>query len=235
MKRLVALLFAIVLTLFTGPASAEWVADLYGGAAFTHDADLSVKGDLPGVSGNVTLRDVRFDTSFVVGMRAGYWFGEPSFDGLSIFGVALDVWHFGPDATGGTVDVNGLNVAIDDLAIQVTALSIDLMFRAPYLVSPEFPKGRLQLYVLGGPAVFLTTVDGGEISVDFVRRVDINDSDIAVGLKVGYGVAWLFTENIGGFFEYRFTHVSPEISEGSVRLKADLNTHHLLAGVSLRF
>lgn len=235
MKRLVTLLFAVVLTFLTGPASAEWIVDLYGGAAFTQNADLSVKGDLPGVSGTVTLRDVQLDTSLVVGARAGYWFGQPSFEDLSIFGIALDVWHFRPDANGGTVDVGGASVTIDDLAIQVTGLSIDLMFRAPYLVSPEFPRGRMQMYVFGGPALFLAGVDDGGISVNFVRRVDVSGSDVALGLKVGYGFVWLFTENVGGFAEYRFTHFSPEISEGSVQLKTDLNTHHLVAGISLRF
>jgi opacity protein-like surface antigen len=235
MKRLVTLLFAVVLTFLAGPASAEWIVDLYGGATYTHEADVSVKGDLSGVSGNVTLRDVEFDASFVVGARAGYWFGQPSFEGLSIFGIALDVWHYRPDANGGSIDAGGATVTLDDLAIQVTALSLDLMFRAPYLVSEEFPTGRLQIYVFGGPAVFLTIMEGGGISVNSVRRVDIDGSDIALGLKVGYGVTWLFTERIGGFAEYRFTHVSPEISEGGVRLKTDLNTHHLVAGLSLRF
>jgi opacity protein-like surface antigen len=231
----VVLVGAVVLTLLAGPASAEWLVDLYGGGAFTQSSDLSITGDLPGVSGNVTLPDVEFDTTFVGGLRAGYWFGEPSFEGLSIFGIALDVWYFQPNTGAASANVNGVNVSTNDLAVKVAALSVDLMFRAPYLVSPEFPQGRLQIYVLGGPAVFYTTVDGGGISVDFVRRVDISDSDISLGLKVGYGVTWLFTKNIGGFAEYRFTHVSPEISEGSVRLETDLNTHHVMAGISLRF
>ena len=106
-------------------------------------------------------------------------------------------------------------MTIDDRAIQVTGLSIDLMFPAPHLVSPEFPRGRMQMYVFGGPALFLAGVDDGGISVNFVRRVDVSGSDIALGLKVGYGV--------GGFAEYTLTHFSPEISEGSVQLKTDLS------------
>ncbi len=68
---------------------------------------------------------------------------------------------------------------------------------------------------------------------------------MALGVKVGGGIAWQFHERISLFGEYRFTHFSPSIETGGVNvagvetgdLEVDLglDTHYVLAGLSYRF
>jgi hypothetical protein len=78
-----AVLLAVLVS--PDPASAEGFADLYLGAAFTqsHDADVRVDGT------KLTLTDRDFETSLLVGGRAGWWFGP--------FGLNLDISWYRPD------------------------------------------------------------------------------------------------------------------------------------------
>ena len=68
---------------------------------------------------------------------------------------------------------------------------------------------------------------------------DQTDSDTSIGVKLGAGVTWLFTGNIGIFGEYRYTHFSPEFTfnDGAVsaNVSSSINTHSLLVGVTFRF
>lgn len=65
------------------------------------------------------------------------------------------------------------------------------------------------------------------------------DSDTSVGVKLGTGVSWLFTRNIGVFGEYRYTHFGPEFTfrdnGTTANLSTSINTHSLLVGVTFRF
>ncbi len=120
----------------------------------------------------------------------------------------------------------------------ITAIAFDVVrLRWPLLTSAEFPKGQLQPYFTVGPALFMTRAK------DTANFTPNNQSvtDTSVGVKVGTGVAWQFFEHVALFGEYRFTHVSTEptffsaISSIPVPLKTDLNSHHLIGGVSFRF
>src|SRR6266480_6985317 len=71
---------------------------------------------------------------------------------------------------------------------------------------------------------------------------DQSNTDTSLGLKAGIGATWFVTQNMGVFGEYRFTHFSPEFEfqntfPGNTKLKVhtDINTNHLLIGVSFRF
>jgi opacity protein-like surface antigen len=228
MIRLAVLLLGVSLALFAVPASAEWFGDLYAGGAFTQSADVSLDGTLLGVTGKGKLQGVDFEVSPAIGGRAGYWFEN--------FGLALDVSHFQPNVSSQTVTLRGtisaplslsgaIPVPLDHADVQVTAISFDLLIRAPWFASPEFPHGRLQQYFFAGPTVFLTDVSGFNLS----------ESDTSLGVTAGGGLTWLLTTHIGVFGEYRFTHASPEVKSGGVKLETNLNTHHLLAGVTFRF
>ena len=110
------------------------------------------------------------------------------------------------------------------------------MLRFPLLKSPQFPNGQLQPYITVGPAIF---VAHAEDSRNF-EPSNQDDTDASVGVKVGAGVAWLFTKNIAVFGEYRYTHFSPEFTFrddvlGNAKLSADVNTHYVLVGASFRF
>ena len=155
-------------------AAAEWFADLYGGAAFTQSSHFSLDGQIDGVAVAGVVDNIRYDTSFSVGARGGYWF-----ESFKFFGLGLDVDHFRPDissqtATGhGTitdsqdvlfgVPINGSGlgpVKLREVDLYITAFAFDLMFRWPMLAGPNFPMGQLQPYVMAGPALFLQHLEG---------------------------------------------------------------------------
>jgi opacity protein-like surface antigen len=216
----------------SGPASAEWFADLYLGGAFTqtHDVDLNIAGV------DVTLQDVEFDRSLEFGGRGGYWFGA-----LPFLGLGLDVFHFNPDLSSQTVDTVRLGVTapqqLFDLDLSVVGLSFDVMLRWPLLKSPEFPHGRLQPYVTVGPTLFIVE---GEDTSNFAPPANQSDTDTTVGVKVGGGVTFLITKNVGVFTEYRYTHFKAEldfdrIGFGSVKAEPVFDTHHVVVGASFRF
>jgi opacity protein-like surface antigen len=215
------------------PAAAEWFADLYLGGAFTekHDIDVNLPGDF------VTIEDVGFNKSFTGGIRGGYWF---PFDlGPVNFGAGLDLSYFAPNISRQTTAfcerfcVSG---QFDDLDLSVWVFGLDAMVRFPLLKSQEFPNGQLQPYLRVGPAIFLAHADD---SRNF-EPSNQDDTDASLGVKLGAGVQWLFTKNIGVFGEYRYTHFSPEFTfkddvRGNAELSTSVNTHYLLVGVSFNF
>src|SRR2546422_10693182 len=68
--------FLALLWLGTSPlhASAEWYADLYGGATHTPRSDVTLIIRLPSGPFDHVFHDVKWDDSASVGGRAGYWF-----------------------------------------------------------------------------------------------------------------------------------------------------------------
>lgn len=197
-------------------ASAEWFLDIFAGAAFTRSSDVTITNAL-GLNERFTLRDVAFDTSPSFGGRMGYWFS-----GFPI-GLGLDVAYFRPDIKQQSTSVSGFGTGaaeLDSARLDITTVGFDLMARLPLVKSTEFPQGRLQPYVTAGPTVFLSNFEGTH--------------NTSLGLKVGAGVTWMLFRNFGVFGEYRFTHVHPEFEDSGVKLKTDLNTHHVLGGVTLR-
>lgn len=222
-----------------GPASAEWFGDLYIGGAFTQNHDVTARFTFAGVSADVTGRDLRFNNSVMGGGRFGYWFD------LVPFGLGLDVSYFQPNISAQTVNfaVNGVGVGpgpSDKIDLSVVDISFDFMVRWPGLLASErFPKGRLQPYFTGGPAIFIATAKD---STNFGLPSNQSSTDTSLGLKVGTGLTWLITPNLGVFAEYRFTHFSPEFGFdvaapgfSKTTVKTDLNTHHLLMGLGVRF
>src|SRR2546422_4672720 len=238
--------FLALLWLGTSPlhASAEWYADLYGGATHTPRSDVTLIIRLPGGPADHVFHDVKWDDSATVGGRAGYWF-----ETLPWLGVGLDVFHFGSNLSTQTVLLtigmgpfpasgSSASAQLQAIDFSITAIAFDVVrLRWPLLTSAEFPKGQLQPYFTVGPALFVTRAKDTTNFTPFNQSV----TDTSVGVKVGTGVAWQFFEHVALFGEYRFTHVSTEptfFSAGSsipVPLPANLNSHHLIDGASLRF
>ncbi len=202
-----ALLCALLL--LAAPASAEWFADLWAGASRTQSEDLKL------TILDVEITDeVDYSNTFTVGLRVGYWF-----DSASWLGLALDVSYFRPDP--------------DVTVLPVSAL---VMLRLPLFTSEEFPRGRLQPYVAGGPGLFASKF-AGDLGSDLGGRV--SDTSYDLGLDLRGGLTFLFTPDFGIFLEYRMTRVSPEwnihVLDMDATVKTDLNTHHVIGGVSFRF
>jgi len=215
------------------PARAEWFADVSIGTALTSSSDLTTIS--PGTSTIAT--DVGFDSSFTLGGRMGHWSRTKYAPGLQLGGAA-GLFRFSPDITSQVVPVNGTPTLLDTTEIDVTALSFDLMARYPMMVSRKYPKGRLRPYLTLGPAIFFSTIkDQGNIAgVGCCRSA----TDTSFGLKLGFGAAWQIRKAVDLFGEYRFTHFNAEadITDAAGTLTTahvDINTNHLVAGISFRF
>ena len=111
--------------------------------------------------------------------------------------------------------------------------SFDVMARYFLQQSTAFPQGRLQPYLTIAPALLLTD----------------DDPEVDLGIKVGAGLRWHFTERLALFAEYRFTHFSPTIELKSLRVRVegvsvkakdpeietDLNVHYGILELSYQF
>ncbi len=220
------------------PASAEWFADLYAGTSFTQKSDLKLndQGIGPG-----TYEDVEFDRSLAWGGRAGRYF-----DSVPFLGVGLDFFRFYPYLGPQSVQLRGCfypggcgsgRGGTGSFDVETTAVSVDLMLRLPLLKTDDAPQGRVQPYLVAGPPVFMTTITPRHTR-NF-RNHD-SDTDFSFGYKLAGGVAVQVYKNLSLFGEYRFTHVSPEVelrdaSNGRTTLRADLDTHSALFGISARW
>jgi opacity protein-like surface antigen len=232
---MLCLLVVLVLAI-PAPASAEWFVDLYAGAAFTEADD----HDNRAANLDVTVFDIAYRDSALVGGRFGYWF-----ESLTFLGVGVDASHvFGPDigtqtatfeacfpagCLGGPQPVRRANLA-------VTSVGLDILLRWPLLASPAFPRGRLQPYVAAGPAVFFSTFDD---TANFAPSGQ-SASDTAVGVKAGGGLAWHLSRWVAVFGEYRFTHFEAEFDFqanpfGRLEVNAPITSHAVLGGLSIRF
>lgn len=220
------------------PASAEWFADLYAGTSFTQKSDLKLndQGIGPG-----TYEDVEFDRSLAWGGRAGRYF-----DSVPFLGVGIDFFRFSPYLGPQSVQLRGCfypggcgsgRGGTGSFDVETTALSVDLMLRLPLLKTADAPQGRVQPYLVAGPPVFMTTITPRHTRS--FRNHD-SDTDFSFGYKLAGGVAVQVYRNLALFGEYRFTHVSPEVelrdaSNGRTTLRADLDTHSALFGISARW
>jgi opacity protein-like surface antigen len=220
------------------PASAEWFADLYAGTSFTQKSDLKLNDQ--GI-GRGTYEDVEFDRSLAWGGRAGRYF-----DSVPFLGVGIDFFRFSPYLGPQSVQLRGCfypggcgsgRGGTGSFDVETTALSVDLMLRLPLLKTADAPQGRVQPYLAAGPPVFMTTITPRHTRS--FRNHD-SDTDFSFGYKLAGGVAVQVYRNLALFGEYRFTHVSPEVelrdaSNGRTTLRADLDTHSALFGISARW
>lgn len=234
LRVLVPAFFMIML--MTSPSSAEWYADLYGGGSFTMNHDIKETSSL---GFTAMWSDMKFKTSGTVGGRAGYWFEQ-----LPWYGIGIDVFYFQPTADSQTavVTIPGLGsaaVPIDKVSLSVIGIGFDVLrLRLPLLKSEEYPHGQLQPYFTAGPAIFKTRIKD---TTNFAPGSQ-SDTDTSLGVKVGAGLSFQVTQWFSLFGEYRFTRFRAEGTFQDMTpppsqeiLKTDLNTHHLIGGVSFRF
>ena len=221
-------LLAFAALLAATSARAEWQADLYAGAAHTPNSDMTLVVNTPGGNADHEFHNVKWKNSLELGARAGYWLASAPW-----YGVGLDLAHFDADVPGQTVDttIQGTTAptALGAIDISVLMLSFDVI-RLRY-------RGTLQPYFSAGPALFrikATNRGNGELTSK-------SGTDNALGYKIGAGLSWTLRKDLALFGEFRYTHVKAEpVLEGAltgagIPLRFDLNTHHLVAGVSLGF
>lgn len=236
MKRIHAIFLILIFTMIAPAiASAEWFIEPYAGAAYTRDADVDIDASGGGFTLNGKLKNIELDNSFMAGLRTGFWF-----ESLPYIGVAVDAFYFRPDVKTQTATFTGTGSVTVGSEIVVTpgssqaqlgnidiygvGFSADLMLRLP-MGGTDPQSATVQPYILAGPAWILTIAD------DTVEP--------ALGFKAGAGLALMISKNFGLFAEYRFLRFSPEgeVKSGNVTadLEADITTHAVIGGVSLRF
>ncbi len=231
--KAVSAVVVLVLLLSAYPASAEWFGDLYLGYSIPAHTDLTLHGD----NTTRTFLSASPDSSEILGGRGGYWFDEKTTPALGAVaryvGLALDFSYFHPVIPGQAVrnDAGGIT-HLGDFDVNVFVLAPLLMLRYPLMVSDEYPRGRLQPYGFIGPSIVINSADDDGANFGFAGR---GASDTSLGITVGPGVAWMVTEHVAVFGEYRFVHASPSYGFAAGTVDVPINSHGLIVGVSYRF
>jgi len=237
--RIGPLVIGLLILLLVAPldVSAEFYADLYTGAVFTKNTDLTIASNL---GSTATYQNLQVNNSWTAGGRAGYWL-----EGQDWLGFGLDVFFFHVKAPNQMVPVTGLaatgtTLAPADWSLPVIGIGFDVLrLRAPLLRSEEFTHGRLQPYLSAGPALFVTWA---ETPWNIVQPKGQHDTDVALGAKAEGGVTFLVTKTVGLFTEYRFTHFTSKLNyqnttsaPASETYKTTWDSHQVIGGISFRF
>jgi opacity protein-like surface antigen len=140
---------------------------------------------------------------------------------------------FQPDFDPDEFTLSGPFNAEVETSLDVVGIGLNAMLRLPLLRGSNFPGGRLQPYIFAGPTFFISILEA-EVSA-LGRTSSDTDTATSLGATAGGGLTFMFTRGIGAFAEYRFTYNKREFEVGGLTIEPELNTHHLLAGVTFRF
>jgi opacity protein-like surface antigen len=190
-------------------ASGEPYVLGYAGAAVTPDRDLRTELELNGapfVDGRA--HHLAFDTTVVFGAKAGYFFERSLLGGQ--LGTELDVYHFRPDVDEQQVRFSGLlagvagdtRTTLPSADIEVTAVTLNLLYRFGLVPDARHPRGRFQPYVGIGLGAFIARL--ATTTSPFDVNKDISDTDVQPGIQVLAGTRWFLTPHLALFAEYKF-------------------------------
>src|SRR6185295_7075801 len=236
--RISPLLIGLLILLLVAPfeVSAEFYADGYSGAVFTNNTDLTIASSQ---GSTVTNQNLKVNDTWTAGGRAGYWF-----DSVDWLGLGLDVFYFNVKAPSQLVPstVTGLGsttttLAPVDYSLPVMGIGFDVLrLRLPLLRSEEFTHGRLQPYLSVGPALFVTWAG----TAKNVQPQNQHATDVNVGVKAEGGIAFMLTQTVGLFTEYRFTHFTSNLDYqdstlGPATSKTTWDSNQIIAGITFRF
>jgi opacity protein-like surface antigen len=181
----------------------------YVGTALTEDTDLRTELELNGVPFvNGRARDLSFDSSVVFGGKAGYFFDKDVFGGN--VGAELDVYHFEPNFGAQIVRFTGTFAGVpgessprlQSANIDVTAVTVNFLYRYRLLSGSRYARGRLQPYVGVGAGAFIATLETRTSAFDANKH--ISDTDVRPGIQALGGARFLLTPNVALFAEYKF-------------------------------
>jgi opacity protein-like surface antigen len=234
-------------------AAAEPYVAGYVGVAVTEDKDLRTELEINGAPFvNGRARDLSFDSSVVFGGKAGYFFERDLLGGNA--GVELDVYHFEPDMRPQTVRFSGLfagfngdiETRLQSADVEVTAVTLNLLYRFRLLPGPQHPRGRLQPYVGVGAGAFIARM--ATQTSPFDTNKDISDTDVKPGVQALGGLRYLLTRNIALFAEYKFIQteafsfsfkesgtISGFPATETARDRADITSHLFYGGIGFHW
>jgi opacity protein-like surface antigen len=238
-------------------AVAEPYVTGYIGAAITEEKDLRTELEINGtpfVNGRAS--DLAFgssvESSIVFGAKAGYFFERDLLGGN--VGIELDVYHFEPDLDAQTVHFTGMlagvagnfETRLQAADIEITAVTLNLLYRFRLLPGPQYPRGRLQPYVGAGGGAFIARL--ATQTSPFDSNKDISDTDVRPGVQALGGLRFFLTRNIAFFAEYKFVHAesfSFSFKESgtifgfpateTARDRADISSHLFYGGIGFHW
>jgi opacity protein-like surface antigen len=249
------LTLGLVLIAVATPAWAEPYLAGYLGAAFTENKDLRTELELNGAPFvNGRAKNLSFDTAPVYGGKAGYFFGTDLFGGNT--GIELDVYHFEPDVSRQFVKFRGMlagvtgdtRTEIQSADIQITAVTLNALYRFRLAADREYPNGRVQPYVGIGGGAFIARL--ATTTSPFDPNKDISDTDVRAGFQALAGARWFVTRNLALFAEYKFIQTdtfSFKFKESgtlagfgvpateTARDRADITSHLLYGGLGFHW
>lgn len=214
LARATAVVFVISLA-WASPVRGEGFFDLFAGGAWTVSNDVEARSD----DGRDVLRS-DFKHSLSVGGRAGYWW--------RLLGVGLDVSYFRPEFDPDDTQNFAVKTTTD---LDVVAIGLQGMVRGQFLKPAGARAGSLQPYAFAGPTLFIS-----QFAFEIIGRRRAAGSDVSsrVGLTAGTGVTWMINDRVGVFAEYRFARNRPEFELRGFTLAPKLDSHHVLAGLTIR-
>jgi opacity protein-like surface antigen len=196
-----------------------WHAGIYGGAGIPKSfSDIQGKSNLTGLS----VTDLKLQTGPMFGMKLGV-FGPANERMGRWFGAELDVSYLRSELKAQDATVSLLNVTA---ITQIDKSKIDLITGAIHFLI-KYPGTVIQPYVGAGPAIIHAKLD--KVTIGGV--VSNSSSATSLGLSGVGGVRVKFTDQIGGFLEYKHIRAGLEFET----LKGDAVVHAAVAGVNFTF
>lgn len=232
--RALIMLTAVWPMAMPGTASADdfdpYVA-LFGGWAMPDKTDVKISGS-PGTDASVNR--VALDSSLSLGGRIGVWMTQPR-DSMGIdIGVEVDVTNYSPSQAGGkrydaSGTVSGIPVTsstTDQLNINSTLATVNLLVRLPLLDSQDFPDGRLFPYIGGGVGVERMEY----------RSTPASGNAIDMAYQVKGGIEYYMTPGVSAFIEGKYTMTDHTIKDGAGNdNNYTFNVLHTVGGLALHF
>jgi opacity protein-like surface antigen len=194
------------------------------------------------------LRNLKFETSLLVGGKLGYFFDRSILGGH--VGLEAEGYHFEPNVRQQNARFVGsmggigtdVTVRVQHADVEVTGAALNLLYRWPLARDAELPRGRVQPYVGVGLAVLMTELS--TTTTPFQVNKAISDTDVQPALQVLAGVRTFVTPHLAVFLEYKYlqsrTFTFDFRESGTIsgfpfvetaRDRADLTSHHLSIGI----
>jgi len=228
---------AVLISAFVGVSRAypeAYIGGQFGSTLSSLGSGLS-SGEFTDFSPPGTISDRDLKSSFVIGLKAGYYFPKARW-----FGLETEIFHttphikqqqtsitLQPGTTINGVVIPGSGTATGTLSGDhfrvITWAPVNLMFR--------YHKTRLQPYVGVGPGVFF-----GRIT-STVQGFEGSQSSTKLGLNAKVGLDYLVTRHLSLFAEGKYNRVKFDFKPSDTQLgyATTYDMYMVLVGVSYHF
>jgi opacity protein-like surface antigen len=200
----------------TTPARAEWYVGAYGGLA-NPGAFSNVTLSSTTLGGGVTdarINDLELNSSFVGGLKAGYFF-----DTRPWLGVETDLYTVKPSVkqqviVGGTTSRRVFADNLPGIPLRLTTWAVNIVIRSPSMGDIFQPYGGM------GLGLFLATSNDG-----------ISSSHISPGFQLVAGARILLSPKWALFGEFKFNRSTIRFSD----IRGNYDSQIFATGVMLQF